>query len=338
MTDERSCIRSPFGGRKISAAIVRMAAGCCIMLPLVWCGQPVMAQLNDGSHRLAVVLPDEATLRSVTVDPQVRALVAQLDDASFQTREAATQALLEVAPDRMHLYAMLVQEELSTEQRYRLLEVIREHLLRTPRGALGISMRIAPLGDHGMGIQVTDFVQGLPAQRVLQVGDIITHIDGTPVTDNDQVIARVQTKRPGEKVMLTIHRAQVDEQGRILRDARGAEILEIRQIELELGSAELLSRAGTPGVTRSVVLEQRQREAAVVYELHQPTPKKITIRGELTLRDDETALGFDSPWRQEQIRSQIAAWEHALRTHDLTAEQRQVLLEEIERYRRLLTQ
>src|SRR5690606_41696092 len=127
--------------------------------------------------------------------------------------------------------------------------------------------------------------------------------------------------------------AKVDEQGRILRDARGAEILEIRQIELELGSAELLSRAGTPSVTRSVVLEQRQREAAVVYELHQPTPREITIRGELTLRDDQTGMGFDSSWQQEHIRSQIAAWELEHQTQDLTAQQRRTQHETNAKYR-----
>src|ERR1043165_1917174 len=99
----------------------------------------------------SLAMPSPEELKQVKVDPALRALVQQLEDPSFAAREEATRKLIEASPDRMQLYAILRPgSDITPEQRYRLLAALRENLVKSPRGAIGISMQpVQPMAMNG---------------------------------------------------------------------------------------------------------------------------------------------------------------------------------------------
>lgn len=57
------------------------------------------------------------------------------------------------------------------------------------------------------GAQITTVVSGSPADKAgLQVGDVITAIDGKPIRNADDLTARVNSYKPGDKATLTVAR------------------------------------------------------------------------------------------------------------------------------------
>ncbi|MCI0675027.1 MAG: PDZ domain-containing protein [Phycisphaerales bacterium] len=240
-----------------------------------------------NSHPLAS-MPSPEQLEGVVVNPEARGAVGQLDDPSFDTRERATAVLLDVQTDKLQLYAILNDRSLTTEQRYRLLAVLRQKLVSTPRGALGISTRfqdqqpqLDAMGQPA-GVRVAELLPGLPAERVLQVGDRITHVDGVPLIIMGDLQFRVQSKRPGEKVQLTVKRQKNDAQGQPLMDDQGLPIAETMQIELALGSAELLKSVGArfgQNNDLSDVERQRLQEADHAADVFAPAARQIPVRG-----------------------------------------------------------
>ncbi|HVP72982.1 MAG TPA: hypothetical protein VMS30_04540, partial [Phycisphaerales bacterium] len=114
---------------------------------------------------------DFDSLQDVVIEPEVRTVVDQLDSEDFTQREAASDALRSKDQWRQQIYALLAGETLSVEQRCRLLQVVRDQLVNTPRGALGIEMApLLPMRGEPLEIRIVDLIAGLPAERVLQVG------------------------------------------------------------------------------------------------------------------------------------------------------------------------
>ncbi|PLW83380.1 protease [Kineobactrum sediminis] len=81
------------------------------------------------------------------------------------------------------------------------------------RGWLGVS--VGPVrGVDGSGpsaqlLEVTAVAEGGPAQRAgIQVGDIITHIDGEPARDGRLTMHRIAQLRPGDNIEITVQRNQ----------------------------------------------------------------------------------------------------------------------------------
>ena len=57
-------------------------------------------------------------------------------------------------------------------------------------------------------VVVGEVVTGSPAESAgLQAGDIITAIDGTPVSDAQALVDAVSAHQPGDKVALTVYRS-----------------------------------------------------------------------------------------------------------------------------------
>jgi hypothetical protein len=216
-------------------------------------------------------------------DSELLALVAQLNDATYQRRERAMRTLLDERFDNLQLCALLSREDLSLEQRHRLLFVLCEQIVNTPRGALGISMRIGNLVNRRPGVEITDFVPGLPAERVLEVGDRITHINGRPIATQEDLIILVQTQRPGEEIHLTVDRPRRDERGDIVRDGDGAPTVETLNVSFELGSAAQLvdPRTGRSSAVNSAVAQHRRLEAQVARRRYGPQPHHLTVRGDV---------------------------------------------------------
>jgi hypothetical protein len=137
---------------------------------------------------------------------------------------------------------------------------------------------------------VQDLIPGLPAERVLRIGDRITHIDGAPLLRMEDLQFHVQTRRPGDKVLLSVQRARIEPDGKLILDANNEVMLERLEIEIELGSAELLrdfhSRINPANMgnqlvqtSPSMVERGRLREAADAIKQYSPQPRAVEVRG-----------------------------------------------------------
>lgn len=227
-------------------------------------------------------IPGDEELSRVSVDPELLSAVADLNSDSYATRELATERLLDVPHENIEFYALLARQELTTEQRSRLLMIVRQRLIQAPRGAVGISMMPHHGRDGRVQIEVTDIIEGLPAERVLEVGDRITHLNGRPLDSPDQLTVRVQSRRPGEQVMLTLLRPRRNEHGRPLKGVDDV-IHDELHIELTLGSMEVLERAGgNVRVRHSGVEQLRRQKAKAVMERFSPRHAEIDIDSSLS--------------------------------------------------------
>lgn len=226
------------------------------------------------------------TVASVKLTGQILKSVAALDSPEFKVREEASAALSvkQVTPEE--IFAVLVRGGLSDEQRERLLTIAQAKVLGLPRGALGLRMQ--PSGDAmHPGVEVVMLLPGLPAERVLKLGDRIEMIDGRAIGTSNDLVEIVQTKLPGESVRISLARPQRDERGkpRIGPDGKGVE--EQLVFDVPLTSATDLEKFEDrlPPTTRSVIIERRLlalKEAeerfapeAVVVRLEQSPAKEI---------------------------------------------------------------
>lgn len=100
----------------------------------------------------------------------------------------------------------------------------------------------------GQGAQVESVVQGLPAEGVLQVADVIVGVDGQPIDTTSSLIASIRQHKPGDLVALSI-----------LRDGQPRGV--------QLAAADSPSEPGRPvvGVTISTYL----------YDVRMPFPVDV---------------------------------------------------------------
>ncbi|UCD74404.1 MAG: PDZ domain-containing protein [Phycisphaerales bacterium] len=248
--------------------------GGTVPLRFIWFG--LLALGVAYAPAAGQIAPD---FTDAVVNPAVLEVLAQLDDPSFAVREEATRRLVQLAADQSELYPLLSRADLSAEQRLRLLEVVRQKLLLRPRGALGISMptrRTAP-AEIG-GVEIGSLLPGMPAEKVLQVGDCITHADGRPVGQIDELQMRVQEKEPGDDVLLTVRRPRRDEEGRFITDEGNLVVYDTFKVTLSLGSAEELQDPSSRLTPDSPVLIARRREAQEAARRFSPEVRYVGIR------------------------------------------------------------
>jgi PDZ domain-containing protein len=100
----------------------------------------------------------------------------------------------------------------------------------------------------GQGAQVESILKGLPADGILQVGDIIVAVDGQPIDTTNALIASIRVHQPGDRVTMSI-----------LRDGQPQ--------ELQLATANSPTEPGRPlvGVTISTYL----------YDVRMPFPVDV---------------------------------------------------------------
>lgn len=220
-------------------------------------------------------------LRKIAVESEVMTLVSRLDSEEYAEREAATELLRANEDWRMQMYALLSGESLTVEQRCRVLQIVRDQLVNIPRGALGIEMAPIMAGLGGpMEIRIVDLIPGLPAEHVLQVGDRITEIDDQPLFVQEDLQSRVQTKRPGDTVKVTVKRAKQDDNGRVIKDANEEPVTEVLHLEIALGSAEVLDRQQRNlRVMSNRVQNARRIEAESITYAFAPVPLQVHVEG-----------------------------------------------------------
>jgi len=90
--------------------------------------------------------------------------------------------------------------------------VIASQLIRTghaTHAVLGVSVTDANASDGSSQAQLRQVAAGGPAAKAgLQAGDVVTAINGTPVSTTEALIATVRTHQPGEKVQVTYRRGE----------------------------------------------------------------------------------------------------------------------------------
>ncbi|HRP64188.1 MAG TPA: PDZ domain-containing protein [Phycisphaerales bacterium] len=218
-----------------------------------------------------LLIPSDEELLAVPVSDEVRRLVALLDSDDYTEREQAMQSLITTRESNRQLYAVLAGSEgpLSVEQRQRVLGALIERLINTPRGALGIRMDTGGPGREVNEVRIVDLIPGLPAERVLRIGDRITHIDDQPISLADDLISLVQSRRPGESVNLTVLRPNLP--GQEPGDTK-------LHLSVELGSSELLVDPLSGMPTSSRFDATRRAEASTAELRFGPRTRELTLR------------------------------------------------------------
>jgi PDZ domain-containing protein len=69
-----------------------------------------------------------------------------------------------------------------------------------------VGAALSYLGFEPTGVEVVVLVEDAPAAGVLEPGDVVTAIDGEPVTSAEDVQAAVSGQRPGSRIPMTVER------------------------------------------------------------------------------------------------------------------------------------
>jgi len=219
-------------------------------------------------------VPSAADLAQVAIDPDLERLLTRLGDPVYGVREQAMAALVTGDFTNRQLYAALATRPLAAEQRHRLLTVVQDRLLNTPRGAVGIKVDQRFMPER---IVVLELLPDLPARHVLEVGDRITHLDGVPLDGWQEFVDAVQSERPGTKITVSVERPVSGERHRNELDDKAPKF-EMLQIEIELGSTEMLTDPQTGRPQRGgLVWDRRKREAEDAARVWGPQPKPLEI-------------------------------------------------------------
>lgn len=225
-------------------------------------------------------LPDqqESDFADIVVDEELSQLVSQLASDDYAEREAATDTLLERRFDRAQIYKLLAGYSLNAEQRHRLLAIVVEQLLTTPRGAVGIQLHWedGPIGDPG-AIVVDGIVPGMPAEQSLQVADRIVLCNGQAMMQQNDFVMHVQGRQPGETVRFTIERAKRNANGENLFDEQGNPRYDTLNVTIALGSVEDLEAVNRGRAMGSPILNQIQGEIAWAVRRFSPPRRSLPL-------------------------------------------------------------
>jgi hypothetical protein len=157
----------------------------------------------------------------------------RLNDPAYSVRREAFVELLTDQSMTVQSVRDLYAQATTPEQRHRLLDVARHHLLRnimrekfadSARGSLGFTLNPLPAASAVAGVEhpaivVVLTLPGFPAFAYLEPGDLIVGIDGRPIPDtlapeavSTYFTGRVKEHKPAEHIELDLVR-----QGRKVR-------------------------------------------------------------------------------------------------------------------------
>lgn len=237
---------------------------------------------------LALAIPISVMAQS---DPEpmdyelLRGIVSQLEHAQYDKREEASRRLGELISHRNvnTLEVFLEDPSISSEQRFRLLEVYGDKTLNRPSGALGISMD--PINRGNGPPEVLSLLPGMPAAGVLKIGDRIRRIDGITIRSNQELRQFVQAKEPGDRVLITLDRQKRKENGLPDFDINNRIVYESIHVELRLGSVKQLNDINGGRSNDASILKNRKDRVQEANKRHAPPVLEITISNRQDMYD-----------------------------------------------------
>jgi PDZ domain-containing secreted protein len=153
---------------------------------------------------------------------------------------------------------------------------MQDKLLSTPRGAVGISVNQRSRRENK--IVVEQLLPDLPARDVLHIGDRITHLHGEPLPNWRAFINEVQSREPGAKITVTVERIISGRRSDRRQIGNQEPTFTTMEIEIELGSAEMLRNPDTGQIQRDgPVFDLLKAEATEVASTFAPKPKQIRL-------------------------------------------------------------
>ncbi len=116
--------------------------------------------------------------------------------------------------------------------------------------AAAVALRAAgfPVEITGQGARVETVIDGMPAQGVLQVGDLIVGVDGQPITTTNSMVQAIARHSVGDQVTLTVQRDRQEQ-------------------TLQVGTRESPTEPGRPIVGITISTYQ--------FDVHTPFPVDI---------------------------------------------------------------
>ncbi len=195
--------------------------------------------------------------------------------------------------------------ELSSEQRHRMVAVLRDRILNRHRGAMGIRMLTVQ-----EGVQVMEVLTNMPSWGLLKVNDIIVSIDGGMVRDNSDLERLLDPHRPGDVIQVTVRRRTANEppvpaqppaedelisfEIRLTDDARFDEEEQLKRRQAREEDAQRMVALYAPRPTNSLTLPPRTGSESAEHAA-------ITVlrsQMEAYLRaDDFERTTFETQWR-----------------------------------------
>lgn len=134
---------------------------------------------------------------------QVDDLVAKLESDDATARVHAGTTLGSGVASLADLERALLRDDLTAEQRHRLMAAAYACFGQEPRGAMGVSFGSAP---DRPGVYIGRTEPAFDANTKLRPGDRIETIDGVRLEDGDHGIAVIQSHTPGDELALGIER------------------------------------------------------------------------------------------------------------------------------------
>jgi hypothetical protein len=245
-------------------------------------------------------LPSDADLSRIEVPADLVRLARQFDSDAFAERASAREQLVARKAPADELMALLLRRDLSNDARHAIVSVLEQRIMLAPRGALGIRME-GPI-MRTTGVRVTGLVPGMPAERVLQVGDIISSVEGQPLLDRSDLVRAVQSLPPGVEVGLMVRRTKRDAKGKVMVGDDGLERVDELKLKLRLGSTEDLNERGDAQGGGVVNAMAPQRQAQIEEARRRFLPGATVV--EFPNREQAAAR---APVNPELLRKQLAA-------------------------------
>lgn len=252
---------------------------------------PADRDLAPDAEAVGPTLPSAEELAKRTIAPLAEELTKQLSAHDYAARRAASERLQggEVALE--DLLAILARGGLDAEAHHRLLAISFDRIVNAPRGALGIQME--PVGG-GDGVRLSRVISGFPAEKVLQVDDIIVAIDGRAIRGSNDLLAVVQGHPPGTEVRIEAIRAERDARGKVRLDDAGSPVTRRIDVRVALGSKRELDSADPVRAMRQDPIDTARQEtgrlllrrfAAPMQNVRLPDDAKV--EAEFAARDVE---------------------------------------------------
>jgi hypothetical protein len=242
-------------------------------------------------------LPTDAEIARVPVPPDLLQIARAFDSDSYAERAAAREQLSARKAPANELMAVLLRRDLTVDARHAFVSQLAFAIMNAPRGALGIRME-GPLMRE-TGVRVTGLVPGMPAERVLEVGDLLREIDGKPLVDRSELIRTVQSLAPGVEIQLLVRRIRRDAEGRVLVGPDGAELTDELRVKMRLGSTQDLEGNGDPNGVANPMAAARAAQIAEAERRFLPAPTVVAF-------PDREKLAPPKPATLDGLRKQVA--------------------------------